>query len=187
MYERLNNKSGCDPWMCTALVVLFDTNGVHKGHIWQNQNFFFRPSFVVTCTVENIFVVVVVVVVVGGTNRCVIRYTKHGLCADCTYKCYTLWRLSCTAREGFEKISMNSHTKYVFNIHGSVLRSMTQYKYQQDAACNRIYYSKVYWRLNMFRAAHRSSSGALNCICSLWFIYPCGERSLTTTGHHMGI
>ena len=33
--------------------------------------------------------------------------------------------------------------------------------------CNRIYYSKVYWRLNTFRAAHRSSSGALNCICSL--------------------
>jgi hypothetical protein len=23
----------------------------------------------------------------------------------------------------------------------------------------------------MFRAAYRSSSGALNCICSLWFIY----------------
>ena len=44
--------------------------------------------------------------------------------------------------------------------------------------CNRIYYSKVYWRLNMFRAAHRSSSGALNCICSLWFIYPCGDRPL---------
>ena len=37
--------------------------------------------------------------------------------------------------------------------------------------CNRICYSKVYWRLNMFRAAHRSSSGALNCVCSLWFIY----------------
>jgi len=37
--------------------------------------------------------------------------------------------------------------------------------------CNRIYYFQVYWRLNMFRAAHRSSSGALNCICSLWFIY----------------
>jgi hypothetical protein len=33
--------------------------------------------------------------------------------------------------------------------------------------CNRIYYSKIYWRLNMFRAAHRSSSGAPNCICSL--------------------
>jgi hypothetical protein len=37
--------------------------------------------------------------------------------------------------------------------------------------CNRIYYSKIYWRLNMFRASHRSSSGAPNCICSLWFIY----------------
>jgi len=49
--------------------------------------------------------------------------------------------------------------------------------------CNRIYYSKIYWRLNMFRAAHRSSSsGAPNCICSLWFIYPCGDRSLSRLG-----
>jgi len=48
----------------------------------------------------------------------------------------------------------------------------------------------------MFRAAHRSSSEALNCICSLWFIYTCGDRplsrlsshsDLTTVGHHMGI
>ena len=31
----------------------------------------------------------------------------------------------------------------------------------------------------MFRAAHRSSPGALNCICSLWFIYPCGDRPLS--------
>ena len=68
---------------------------------------------------------------------------------------------------------------------------------------NRLYYSKVYWGLNMFRAAHRSSSGDLNCICSLWFIYPCGDRplsrvsgkffhlifhsALTMAGHHMGI
>jgi hypothetical protein len=37
--------------------------------------------------------------------------------------------------------------------------------------CNWIYYSSVYWRQNMFRAAHRSSSGALNRICSLWFTY----------------
>jgi len=43
---------------------------------------------------------------------------------------------------------------------------------------NRIYYSKVYWRLNMFRAAHRSSSGDLNCICSLWFICPYDDRPL---------
>jgi len=53
---------------------------------------------------------------------------------------------------------------------------------QQEAACNRIYYSKVYWRLNMFRVAYRSSSGALNCICSLWFIYPCGDRPLYRLG-----
>jgi len=30
----------------------------------------------------------------------------------------------------------------------------------------------------MFQAADRSSSGALNCICILWFIYPCGDRPL---------
>jgi len=60
--------------------------------------------------------------------------------------------------------------------------------------CNRIYYSNVYWRLNMFRAAHRSSSGALNCIRTLWFTYTCGDRqllsphsALTAAGHHMCI
>jgi len=31
----------------------------------------------------------------------------------------------------------------------------------------------------MFREAHRSSSGAINCICSLWFICPCGDRPLS--------
>jgi hypothetical protein len=35
--------------------------------------------------------------------------------------------------------------------------------------CIRIYYSTVHWSINVFRAAYRSSSGALNCICSLWF------------------
>ena len=44
--------------------------------------------------------------------------------------------------------------------------------------CNRIYNSKIYWRLNMFRAAYRSSSRAPNFICSLWFIYPCGDWPL---------
>jgi len=42
--------------------------------------------------------------------------------------------------------------------------------------CSRIYYSKIYWRLNMFRAAYCSSSGAPNSIYSLWFIYPCSDR-----------
>jgi hypothetical protein len=45
--------------------------------------------------------------------------------------------------------------------------------------CNRIYYS-VFWRLNMFRAAYRSSSGVLNCIYSIWFRYTCGDRPVTT-------
>jgi hypothetical protein len=44
--------------------------------------------------------------------------------------------------------------------------------------CKRIDNSKVYWRLIMLRAANCSSSGAPNCICSLWFIYPCGDRPL---------
>jgi hypothetical protein len=46
--------------------------------------------------------------------------------------------------------------------------------------CNRIYYSRVYWGLNMFRAAYRSLSGAINCICSLWFTYTCGDRPLSS-------
>ena len=36
--------------------------------------------------------------------------------------------------------------------------------------CNRIYYSTVPWRLNMFRAAYRSSSGALNYLQPLVYI-----------------
>jgi len=48
--------------------------------------------------------------------------------------------------------------------------------------CNIIYYYKIYWRLNMFRAAYRSLSGAPNCICSLWFIHTCGDRSLSRLG-----
>jgi len=42
----------------------------------------------------------------------------------------------------------------------------------------------------MFRAAHLSSSGAPDCISSLWVIYPYGAGScqgLTTAGHHIGI
>jgi hypothetical protein len=37
----------------------------------------------------------------------------------------------------------------------------------------------------MFRAAHRSSPGALNCICSLWFICPCFDRSLSRLSGEM--
>jgi len=51
--------------------------------------------------------------------------------------------------------------------------------------CNRIYYFKIYWRLSMFRSAYRSSSGARNCICSLWFIYPYGDRPLSRLGGNL--
>jgi len=38
----------------------------------------------------------------------------------------------------------------------------------------------------MFRTAHHSSSGALNCVCSLWFIYPYGDRPLPRlSGKHV--
>jgi len=36
----------------------------------------------------------------------------------------------------------------------------------------------------MFRETHRSSSGALNCICSLSFIYPYGDRPLPRLSGH---
>jgi len=65
-----------------------------------------------------------------------------------------------------------------FYIHGSVHRRLLSRNTNKMQLCNRIYYSKVYWRLSIFRAAQRSSSEALNCICSLWFTYPCGDRPL---------
>jgi hypothetical protein len=65
-----------------------------------------------------------------------------------------------------------------FDIHRSVHRGWFSRNTNKMQRCNIIYYYKVYWRLNMFRAAHHSSSGALNCVCSLWFIYPWGDRLL---------
>jgi hypothetical protein len=37
----------------------------------------------------------------------------------------------------------------------------------------------------MFPAAHRSSSGALNCICSLWFTYTRGDRPLSNLSENI--
>ena len=37
--------------------------------------------------------------------------------------------------------------------------------------CTRICYSSVYQLFSMFRATHRSSSGAQICNCSLWFLH----------------
>jgi hypothetical protein len=65
-------------------------------------------------------------------------------------------------------------------IHGSVHHKWFSRNTIKMQLCNRIYYFKVYWRLNIFRAAHRSSSGGLNCCCGLCVIYPCGDRPATT-------
>jgi len=54
-----------------------------------------------------------------------------------------------------------SYVYCLFDIHGSVHRRWLSRNTNKMQLCNRIYYSKVYWRLNMFQAAHRSSSGAL--------------------------
>jgi len=69
-----------------------------------------------------------------------------------------------------------------FDIHGSVHRRWLSRNTNKMQFRNRIYYSKVYWRLNMFRAAHPSSSGALNCIYSLWFMYTCGDQQMSRLG-----
>jgi len=46
---------------------------------------------------------------------------------------------------------------------------------------NRIYYSKTYWKLNMFWAAYRSSSGSPNCMYSLWEVSTqAGQWPVTT-------
>jgi hypothetical protein len=72
----------------------------------------------------------------------------------------------------------------------------------QMQPCNRTYYSKVYWKLNMFRAAYRSSSRALKLYLQPlvyihmrwpavvkveWEMAAISHSALTTAGHHMGI
>jgi len=52
---------------------------------------------------------------------------------------------------GFKGLTCKAHYK----IHDSV--EITN----KMQPCNRIYYSTIHWRLNMFRAAYHSSSGAL--------------------------
>jgi hypothetical protein len=88
----------------------------------------------------------------------------------------------------------------IFDIHGSVHRRWLSRNTIKMQLCNRIYYSKVYWRLNMFRTAHRSSSGALTVFAAfgLFTHMVAGRRqgwagkwishsALTMAGHHMGI
>jgi len=88
-----------------------------------------------------------------------------------------MWTHSSLRSVNCERMIQGSFTFYrqksaKFDTHGSVHRRLLSRNTNKMQLCNRIYYSEAFWRLNMFRAAHRSSSGALNCICSHWFICP---------------
>jgi hypothetical protein len=84
----------------------------------------------------------------------------------------------CSPSRPSHNIIIENKLDTVVDIHGSVHPRLLSRNTNKMQLCNRIYYSKVYWRLNMFRAAQRSSAGALNFICILWFICPCGDRPL---------
>jgi len=101
----------------------------------------------------------------NSLSFCLQSHHEHGNTSLCIH-----------LRQSYSLVKANSFCK--FDIHGSVHRGWFSRNTNKMQFCNRIYYSQVYWRLNMFRAAQRSSSGALNSICSLWFIYPCGDRPL---------
>jgi hypothetical protein len=66
----------------------------------------------------------------------------------------------------------------IFDTHGSVHRRLLSKNTNKMQLCNRIYYSKVFYSFSTFRAAYRSSSEALNRICSLWFICLYGDQLL---------
>jgi len=67
----------------------------------------------------------------------------------------------------------STHFKQIlkFDIHGSVHRRWFGRNTNKMQLCNRIYYSKIYWRLNMFRAAH-SVEITTRCNFVMEFITP---------------
>jgi len=71
----------------------------------------------------------------------------------------------------------NAMYKCKFNIHSSVHCSNSVVIITNKIQLgNGIYYSSVRYKLNMFRAIRRPSSGASTATCSLWFTYVCGDR-----------
>ena len=56
--------------------------------------------------------------------------------------------LNCTMKHGLTNLKLK---RFIYSVE---ITNKTQ-------PCNKIYYSTVHWRLNMFRAAYRPSSGAL--------------------------
>jgi len=93
-----------------------------------------------------------------------------------SWRLHWLWRVISRLSRQYGSIRLSPGVKPPeregdLDIRGSVHRTWLSRNTNKMQLCNRIYYSKVYWTLNMFRTAHRSSSGALNCNCSLWFIW----------------
>ena len=99
-------------------------------------------------------------------NICVKRVTSSLWCLEAS---------SCTLWRNVEKFGILPHTLFMFCFVLMINTIWLSRNNQQDAACNRIYCSKVYWRLNMFLAAHRSSPGALTLrrlmLCVYIYIY----------------
>jgi hypothetical protein len=79
---------------------------------------------------------------------------KSTLSSACKSACFC-WK--CLIQKGDLKL---------YDIHGSVHRGWFSINTNKMQNCNRIYYSQVYWRLNMFPTAHHSSSGVM-CLQSL--------------------
>jgi hypothetical protein len=86
---------------------------------------------------------------------------------------------------------LQTQCDYTFDTHDFVYRRWFSRNTNKKQLCNRMYYSKVYWMLNMFRAAHRLSSGALTVFAAsgLYTHVVTGRchSALATAGHHMGI
>jgi len=93
---------------------------------------------------------------------------------------------------------MSQYTNSKFDIHESMHRRLLSINTNKMQLCNRIYYSKVYWRLNVFRAAHiiRSSKLYLQPLVymPMWWLAiakaewgSISHSALATAGHHMGI
>jgi hypothetical protein len=78
----------------------------------------------------------------------------------------------------FVNVSFTSdHHQAVISVHGHVLWRSVEIPTRCSFVTEFIV-PKFIEGSNMCRAAHRSSSGALNCICGHWFTCPYGDRPL---------
>jgi hypothetical protein len=68
---------------------------------------------------------------------------------------------NCSHADGLQYPRRLTYSVYKLDVHGSVHHNTNHIEIiNKMQPCTRIYYSNVYKLLNMFRATHRSSSGA---------------------------